>query len=116
MFSVQSFVVMASEEDYDSMEELALVQDMSQNIESGMQMDGAQAPKSKAPKPKAGRTMPAEASLEDKIAAREKQIQENEIKMLHIDISIQKTKTNMSKCMYTLKKLDPNIEKSMLAP
>jgi hypothetical protein len=113
-FSVKSCVTMASDEDYDSMEELALVQDMSQKIESGMQRDGAQAPKPKARKPKAGSANPADLSLEDKIAAREKQIQENEIKMLHIEISIQKAKTNLSKIMFALTKLDPNIAKRML--
>lgn len=106
---------MASEDDYDSMEELALVQNMSEKIESGMQSEQANAPKPKARKPKAVQAAPVEASLEDKIAARDKLIQENEIKMLHIDISIQKYQTNVCKCMYALKKLDPNIEETMLA-
>lgn len=107
---------MASEDDYDSMEELALVQNMSEKIEGGMESEQAKAPKSKARKPKEPHAAPpAEASLEDKIAAREKQIQENEIKMLHIDISIQKYQTNVCKCMYALKKLDPNIAEAMLA-
>ena len=92
---------MACEEDYDSMEELALVEQMSNKIESGMQSDQAPATKPKARKPKAA-TNTAEASLDDKIDLRQKQIQENEFKMLHIDISIKKIETNVCKCMYAL--------------
>ena len=57
---------MASEDDYDSMEELALVQNMSEKIESGMESEKAMPPKSKARKSKAAHAAPpAEASLED---------------------------------------------------
>lgn len=111
----RSILAMASEDEYDSMEELALVEDMSKKLESGMQSDQAQASKPKASKPKAASATPVEVSLEDKIAAREKQIQENEIKMLHLDISIQKIQTNVSKCIYALKKLDPNVAEAVLA-
>jgi len=106
---------MASEDDYDSMEELALVQNMSEKIESGMESEKAMPPKSKARKSKAAHAAPpADASLEDKIAAREKQIQENKGKMLHLDICIKKYETNVCKCMYALNNLDPNIDEAML--
>ena len=104
---------MASEEDYDSMEELALVEQMGQKIESGMQRENAQPTKPKARKPKPPAATTEEASLEDKIAVREKQIHENEVKMLHLDISIKKIQTNVSKCLFTLKKLDPNLAESV---
>ena len=106
---------MASEDEYDSMEELALVEQMSQKIESGMESDHAKTAKPKARKSKAATAVAVDAPLQDKIAVREKQIQENEVKMLHIDISIQKLQTNVCKCMYALKKLDPNIAESALA-
>lgn len=105
---------MASEDEYDSMEELALVEQMGKKIENGMESEHAQTTKPKARKPRPPATTTADASLVDKVAVREKQIQENEVKMLHLDISIQKIQTNVCKCLYALKKLDPNLAESVL--
>tara|TARA_X000001036_G_C20446122_1_gene711348 strand:- start:24 stop:353 length:330 start_codon:yes stop_codon:yes gene_type:complete len=100
---------MASDDEYDSMEELSNIEKMGQKLENEIEGISAKTSKGKSAKAKSKDVSNSTDTTEQKIEQRKAHIACNEVKIMALDVSIQKIKTNISKCLYALAKIDPEL-------